>query len=92
VQECLDRAVFELLNYIVVYPVANANRMSDKKGNVLPDALLVPKGTKLKEFAAKVHTEMAEKFIGGIDSETKRKLGADHEVKNGDVVEILFGK
>jgi len=92
VQECLDRAVFELLNYIVVYPVANANRMSDKKGNVLPDALLVPKGTKLKEFAAKVHTEMAEKFIGGIDSETKRKLGAEHEVKNGDVVEILFGK
>jgi len=92
VQECLDKAVFELLDYIVVYPVANINKMTDKKGVVLPDALLVPKGTSLKEFAGKVHTEMADKFIGGIDFETKRKLGAEHEVKNGDVIEILFGK
>jgi hypothetical protein len=92
VQECLDKAIFNLLNHIVVYPVANLNKMSDKKGNILPDALLVPKGTKLKEFAAKVHTEMADKFIGGIDFETKRKLGAEHEVRDGDVIEILFGK
>jgi ribosome-binding ATPase YchF (GTP1/OBG family) len=92
VQECLEKAVFGLLDHIVVYPVANLNKMSDKKGNVLPDALLVPRGTKLKEFAAKVHTEMAEKFVGGIDFETKRKLGAEHEVRDGEVIEILFGK
>ena len=92
VQECLDKAVFELLNYIVVYPVANINKLTDSKGNVLPDAILVPKGTKLKEFASKVHTDFADKFIGGIDFETKRKLGADYEVKNGEIIEILFGK
>jgi len=92
VQECLDKAVFDLLDYIVVYPVANVNKLTDKKGNVLPDAILVEKGTKLKEFAGKVHTEMADKFIGGIDFETRRKLGADHEVKDGDIVEIVFGK
>lgn len=92
IQECLDKAVFDLLDYIVVYPVASVNRLTDKKGNVLPDAILVPKGTNLKEFAGKVHTEMADKFIGGIDSETKRKLGADHEVKDGDIIEIVFGK
>lgn len=92
VQECLDAAVFSLLEHIVAYPVANVNKLTDKKGNVLPDALLVPRGTSLKEFAAKVHTEMADKFIGGIDFETKRKLGAEHEVKDGDVIEILFGK
>jgi ribosome-binding ATPase YchF (GTP1/OBG family) len=91
-QECLDKVIFSVMDYIVAYPVANLSRMTDKKGNVLPDALLVPKGTKLKEFAAKVHTEMADKFIGGIDFETKRKLGAEHEVRDGDVIEILFGK
>ncbi len=92
VQECLDEAVFGLLDHVVVYPVANLSKMSDKKGAVLPDALLVPRGTKLKDFAAKVHTAMAEKFIGGIDFDTRRKLGAEHEVRNGDVIEILFGK
>lgn len=92
VQECLDRAVFDLLDYIVAYPVANVNKFTDSKGNVLPDAILVEKGTHLKEFAGKVHTEMADKFIGGIDAETKRKLGADYEVKNGDVIEIILGK
>jgi ribosome-binding ATPase YchF (GTP1/OBG family) len=92
VQECLDKAVFDLLDYIVVYPVANVNKLSDSKGNVLPDAILVPKGTHLKEFAGKVHTDMADKFIGGIDAETKRKLGADYEVKDGDIIEIILRK
>jgi len=92
VQKSIDRAVFDLLNYIVAYPVANINKLSDKKGNVLPDAILVPRGSTLKEFAAAVHSEMAEKFIGGVEQETKRKLGADYEVKNGDIIEILLSK
>ena len=89
VQDCLNKAVFELLNMIVVYPVASINKLADKKGNVLPDAFLVKEGTTLKDFAAKVHSTMAEKFIGGVGLDKKR-LGADHVLKNGDVVEILF--
>jgi ribosome-binding ATPase YchF (GTP1/OBG family) len=92
VQDCLNKAVFDLLDYIVAYPVANINKLTDNKGNVLPDAVLVPKGSTLKEFAGMVHTTMADNFIGGVDYETRRKLGADHEVKDGDIVEIIFGK
>lgn len=92
VQECLDKSVFDLLDYIVAYPVANINKLTDSKGNVLPDAILVPKGTNLKDFAGKVHTDMADKFIGGIDFETRRKLGADYEVRDGDIIEIVLGK
>jgi ribosome-binding ATPase YchF (GTP1/OBG family) len=66
-------------------------KFSDTKGNVLPDVYLVKKGTTMKELAAKVHTEMADKFIGGIGADRK-KLGADHVLQDGDVVEILFGK
>ena len=91
IQECLNKTVFGLLKMIVVYPVANINKLSDTKGNVLPDAYLVPKGTTLKEFAAKIHSDMAEKFIGGLNLE-KKKIGADYELKDGDVVEILFKK
>lgn len=90
IQECLNRAIFELLNHIVVYPVADPDKLTDTKGNVLPDAFLVPKRITLKEFAAKIHTDIAERFIGGIDVRTKKKLGANYELKNNDVVKILF--
>jgi ribosome-binding ATPase YchF (GTP1/OBG family) len=91
IQDCLNKLVFDMLEQIVVYPVANVNKLMDTKGNVLPDAHLVRKGTTLKEFAAKVHTDLAESFIGGLSLE-KKKIGADYELKDGDVVEILFKK
>ncbi len=91
VQKVLDTLLFGMLQYIVVYPVASIGKLSDTKGNVLPDVHLVRKGTTLKEFAGKVHSAMADKFIGGLDLDRK-KVGADHELKNGDVIEILFGK
>lgn len=92
VQDCLNKAVFELLNYIAVYPVADANKLTDKEGRILPDVFLVPNGTTVKEFAFKVHTELGEKFICGIDAKTKRKLSGDYKLKNNDVVEIAFAK
>lgn len=91
VEEVLRNAVFDLLKMIVVYPVANIGKLTDTKGNVLPDAFLVPEGTMLKQFAEKIHTDMAERFIGGLNLE-KRKIGADYILKDGDVVEILFSK
>jgi len=92
IQECLDKSVFDVLDYIVVYPVADINKLTDKKGNVLPDAFLVKNGTTLKEFAFSIHSDIGEKFIGGLEAKTKRKLGADYVLKNNDVVEILFQK
>ena len=92
VQTCLNKAVFELLNYIAVYPVADAGKLTDKDGNVLPDVYLVPKGTTVKELAFKIHTSLGEKFIAGIDARTKRRLAADYVLKNNDVVEIAHAK
>jgi len=92
IQTSLNKAVFELLDYIAVYPVADVNKLTDKNGVVLPDTFLVPKGTTVKELAFMVHTELGEKFICGIDARTKRKLSGDYQLKNNDVVEITFAK
>jgi ribosome-binding ATPase YchF (GTP1/OBG family) len=81
-----------LLNYIAVYPVADANKLVDTDGNVLPDVFLVPRGTTVKELAFRVHTELGEKFICGVDARTKRRLAADYQLKNNDVIEIKFAK
>jgi len=91
VEDVLRKAVFELLGMVVVYPVANAGKCTDTKGHVLPDAHLVPAGTTLKQFAEKVHSEMAARFIGGFTTD-RRKVGADYVLKDGDVIEILFSK
>ena len=92
VQDCLNKSVFELLDYIPVYPVADSKNFSDKDGNVLPDVFLVQRGTTLKEFAFMIHTDIGNKFISGLDSRTKRKLSATYQLKKLDVVEIVHSK
>lgn len=92
IQRCLNEAVFGVLDNIVVYPVANSNKLTDNKGNILPDAYIVKNGTTLKEFAFMIHTDIGEKFIGGIDARTGKKLGQEYKLKNNDIIEILFRK
>jgi ribosome-binding ATPase YchF (GTP1/OBG family) len=92
IQKCLDKAIFQTLGCIAVYPVTNSNKMSDKEGRVLPDVHLVPKGTTVRELAFRIHTSIGEKFIAGIDARTKKKLSADYVLQDKDVVEIMFSK
>ncbi|MFH1978569.1 MAG: redox-regulated ATPase YchF [Candidatus Aenigmatarchaeota archaeon] len=91
IQNILNHTVFETLDMIAVYPVTNIGKMTDKDGNVLPDVHLVPRGTHLKQFAGKIHTDLADKFIGGMKTDRK-KVGAEYELKDGDIVEILTKK
>lgn len=92
IQTALNYTVFEVLKNIVVYPVADLNKITDNKGNVLPDAFLVQKGTTIKEFAFYIHTDIGEKFICGIDARSRKRLSADYELKDNDVFEIIYKK
>lgn len=92
VQDVVDCAIKELLGLIVVYPVDDENKLTDKKGNVLPDAFLVPEGTTAREFAYRIHTELGESFLHAIDARTKRRLGEDYRLKNGDIIRIVSTK
>jgi len=92
VQKCLDDAVFKLLGNIVVYPVANGSKLSDTQGRVLPDAMLVPAGTTVRELAFRIHTDIGNKFMCGVDVRTRRRLAADYVLKDKDVVEIMTSK
>ncbi|NOY10948.1 MAG: redox-regulated ATPase YchF [Archaeoglobi archaeon] len=87
IQEAINRIVFEKLGYIVVYPVEDENKFTDSKGNVLPDAMLVKKGTTARELAYKIHTEIGEKYIYAIDE--KIRISEDYELKNNDVIKIV---
>ena len=89
IQDCLNKAVFDFLKFIVVYPVENEHHLSDKKGNILPDAFLLQENSTALDLAFAVHTDIGNKFIGAIDCKTGKKLGKDSKLKNGDIVKIL---
>jgi len=89
VSEALEAAVLQLLGRVPVFPVEDESHLTDKEGRVLPDCHLVPPGTTARQLAYKVHTDLGDHFIRAIDCRTKRTVGADHELKAGDVVKIV---
>jgi len=91
VQQVLDDAVFGLLKYIAIFP-GGVNKLADKDGNILPDCFLLPPGSTALDFAYHLHTDIGDNFIKAIDAKTKRTVGKDHLLQNGDVVEIAVNK
>jgi len=88
VQDCLNKAVFDFLKYVAVYPVENEFKFSNKKGEVLPDVFLMPPNSTALDLAYKVHTDIGEKFIAAIDARTNKRVSADYVLKNGDIISI----
>jgi len=92
VQEAINKAFYTLLNSIVVYPVEDAEKLTDHQGRVLPDCYVVPRGTTAKEFASIIHSDLGESFIFAIDAKTRKRLGEAHELGENDVIQIVAAK
>ncbi len=88
IQKCIDEIV-KMLDLIVVYPVEDETHLKDKQNRVLPDAHFMKRGSTAKDLAYKVHTDLGDKFIRAIDARTKRVVGADHKLNDGDVIRIV---
>ncbi|VVB78179.1 Ribosome-binding ATPase YchF [uncultured archaeon] len=88
VQEVLNRAIFDLLKYIAVFP-AGAHKLADSKGNILPDCFLLPEGSTTLDFAYTIHTDLGKNFIRAVNAKTKMAVGKDHIVKHRDGYEII---
>ena len=88
IAEIIDKVLFDQLDHIVVYPVQDEGQWTDGDGKVLPDAFVVPQGITAKPLAYKVHSDLGDGFIKGVDGRTRRAVGADYELNNGDVLKI----
>ncbi len=91
VQDVLDRAVFELLGYIAIFP-GGVGKLEDSEGRVLPDCFLLPPDSTALDFAYKLHTDFGKNFIRAIDVKSKMTVGKEHLLKHRDVVEIVAGR
>jgi ribosome-binding ATPase YchF (GTP1/OBG family) len=89
VQQTLDYACFNLLNLITVFPVEDETKLSNKNGEVLPDAKLLRQGSTTKDLAKSIHQDLVKGFLFAIDAKTKQRVGAEHQLKNGDVIKIV---
>ncbi|WP_010194955.1 redox-regulated ATPase YchF [Candidatus Nitrosarchaeum limnium] len=89
IQKILNIAVFDLLKFIVVFPVEDETKLTNKNGDVLPDAKLLPADSTAKDLAGLIHADIAKGFLHAIDCKTKQRIGADHKLKNGDVIKIV---
>jgi hypothetical protein len=45
---------------------------------------------RLRDFVRdKIHSDLAEKFMFGIDAKTKKRLGENYELQDKDVIKIV---
>ena len=87
VQNVLNMTVFEVLKYVAIYPAGA--KLSDSKGNVLPDCFLMPPNSTALDFAYRLHSDIGRDFVKAIDIRTKKAVGKDYVLKSGDGLEIL---
>ncbi len=92
VQKALETAVYDVLGMKVVFPVENETKLSDKDGNVLPDAILLPGDGTVRDLAEKIHSEIAKKALYGIDVREKRRISLDYVLRHRDVVKIVAAR
>ncbi len=92
VQETLETAVYDVLGMKVVFPVENETKLSDKDGNVLPDAILLPGDATVRDLAEKIHSEIAKKALYGIDVRERRRISLDYVLRHRDVVKIVAAR
>jgi len=89
VQFALNSAVFKLLGMNAIYPVEDPKTLSDKKGNVLPDVYLAPKGYVAKDLAKEIHSDLAKRMIHAIDARNGLRLPQDYQLRDRDIISIV---
>ncbi|MCL4437116.1 MAG: redox-regulated ATPase YchF [Thaumarchaeota archaeon] len=89
VQFAINVAVFKLLKMNTVYPVQNPEKLSDKRGNILPDVYLLPAGSTVTDLAKEVHSDLARGLLYAIDARTGLQLPTNYQIKDRDVLSIV---
>jgi ribosome-binding ATPase YchF (GTP1/OBG family) len=85
VQRVLERALFDVLDAIAVFPGAE---QPQDDGTFLQDCFVLPDGSTAEDFAYFLHTDIGEGFLHATDIRSGRQVAADTELDHRDVVEI----
>jgi hypothetical protein len=89
VQFAINVAIFKLLKMNSIYPVADEKNFADKKGNVLPDLILLKNGATINDLAKEIHTDLTKGLIYGKDLRYNLRLPIDYQLRDRDVISLV---
>ncbi len=89
VQFAINIAVFKLLKMNSVYPVANEEKLSDKKGRVLPDLILMKDGSTVTDLANEIHSDLQKGLLYAKDLRYNLRLPLDYQLRDRDVISLV---
>ena len=89
VQASLNTAVYDVLGHLSVFPVEDSSKWTDKRGNVLPDAHLLPDGSTPMDLAAQIHSDIADGYLHAVDARSDRQVSDEYQLEEGDVIKIV---
>ncbi len=89
VQFALNIEVFKLLKMNAIYPVADAEKLADKHGRILPDVYLMPAGSTVEDLAKSVHSDLAKGLVYAVDVRTGLHLPTNYVLRDRDVLSIV---
>jgi ribosome-binding ATPase YchF (GTP1/OBG family) len=89
VQFAINVAVFKLLKMNSIYPVANEKNLSDKKGRILPDLILMKDGATVSDLANEIHTDLNKGLLYAKDLKYNLRLPTTYKLCDRDVVTLV---
>jgi len=92
VQQAVEAVYKRELKMIPIFPVEDAGKFTDHKGNVLPDVFLVQEGTTARGLAYKIHTDLGGGFLYAVNARTGQKIGEEHVLKERDIIKIVSAR
>ncbi|MGI0087383.1 MAG: redox-regulated ATPase YchF [Nitrosotalea sp.] len=89
VQFAINVTVFKLLKMNSVYPVADPEKLSDKKGHVLPNLILMKDGSTIEDLAKEIHSDLAKGLLYAKDVRYGVRLPTNYQLRDRDVVSLV---
>jgi hypothetical protein len=89
VQQAIDYAIYDLLDQVTAYPVQNESKWTDGQGRMLPDAVLLSRGSTPRDLAFEIHSDIGEGYLHAVDARSNRRVSDQYELEEGDVIKIV---
>ncbi len=89
VQFAINVTVFKLLKMNSIYPVAIPEKLSDKKGRVLPDLILMKDGSTVEDLAKEIHTDLTKGLLYAKDLRYGVRLPTNYQLRDRDVISLV---
>ena len=92
VQFAINVTVFKLLKMNSIYPVANPEKLSDRKGRVLPDLILMKDGSTVEDLAKEIHSDLTKGLLYAKDVRYGVRLPVNYQLRDRDIVSLVSAK